>query len=180
MNMPGFAAESSLYKTAQVYRGYSGVASSAGGLAPAQQSCGFSCILGCAIAGGGCAEGCLTAFLGTSTANPLEAGIAGTVLVACLLANCGLALGDCIFNCPGCDYCTTCTECHNTTFGFCFCNGQNCGSNSPCCAVPPVGTFTPRYVCLHCGPGLRCCGDRVGTKCCGYNNETLCARGACP
>jgi hypothetical protein len=31
------------------------------------------------------------------------------------------------------DPCKTCTNCHSTWIGWCFCNGQNCGWGSPCC-----------------------------------------------
>ncbi len=42
--------------------------------------------------------------------------------------------GSCSQN-PFCspDPCQTCTNCHSTWIGWCFCNGKNCGWGSPCC-----------------------------------------------
>src|ERR1700674_3758105 len=134
MRLPSFTGEASLYKTGRFYRGYSGPA---GGDATqsvvlAQQNCGLDCWTGCGLSDAACVAQALATCPG---------GDFFTV-AACLLGKCGiqtLSTALCIYNCPRCGSCDTCTNCHSTDIGWCFCDGQNCGWNSPCCASPPGG-----------------------------------------
>jgi hypothetical protein len=128
MKMPGFAAEASLYKTSQVYGGYSGAAGGDAALSvvPAQ-FCGDACIATCILGfGGGCAAVCIAAF-GLPPFWPL--------LIPCVAAACPAMAAACSATCPACpvDPCATCTNCHKTWIGWCFCNGKNCGWTSHCC-----------------------------------------------
>jgi hypothetical protein len=51
------------------------------------------------------------------------------------------------------DPCDVCFNCHDTWVGWCFCNGNNCGWSSKCCASAPApGTTCPSGQ-VDCGAG---------------------------
>jgi hypothetical protein len=101
MNVPGFAAEASLYRTRQAYHGSNLAADVAqvGGVVPSQ-ICGQDCYLACASVAGACGIGCFTSLLTPGTFVFPEG--AGVLLAACLSLVCGFSLGGCLLNCPPC------------------------------------------------------------------------------
>jgi len=89
MGTPGFAAEASLYRSRQPYRGYGGTAGDggAGSVIPAQL-CGVDCMLGCVGAGVGCLAPCLWDLAESCLTPPLfECDF--TKFILCAGANCG-------------------------------------------------------------------------------------------
>ncbi len=157
MRLPSFTGEASLYKTDWSFRGYSGAAGVAAQAIVPSQLCGWGCYALCGVSAVGCGAACLFS--------------TGPALVACIAAACGLAAASCVAECPPtCPECDTCTNCHSTEIGWCFCSGQNCGWNSPCCA--PAGAGGGDHG-PGCPPGKIPCpwGDRGGY---------ICARPPCP
>jgi len=158
MNTPSFTAEASLYKSEHVYRGYSGAAGidAAVNVVPAQQTfCGLACYAACAGAGGVCGAACLLQLLALAEIGPLDVA----VFIACLGA-CGGGAATCAAGCGPCSACATCTNCHSTAIGWCFCSGENCGWGSPCCAGSGGGGGGGGGP-LCCPRGTRCsCGGR--------------------
>lgn len=103
MNIPGYAAEASLYKTRRMYRGPTGTfgAGAAPHIITAALDCGDKCALESEV----CTLACAV-------------GSGGFGLFVCLLA-CGVQFADCLSNCPSngsgggglhlcCPYGTTC------------------------------------------------------------------------
>ena len=91
MNLPGFTAEGSLYKTAQLYRGhYSGMSWADARASVVPQDCNLTCALkweacnvGCTIGTGGwgalfCVAGCGYAFYDCLDQCPSDSGGGGT------------------------------------------------------------------------------------------------------
>jgi hypothetical protein len=101
MSVPGFAAEASLLKTQQAYRGYCGTAGAgaAWGVVPSAPLCGSDCWLGCTIGSGvACGPACV---LGIGVCVTSGGILCELGLGFCLLA-CGGQVVDCILNCPDC------------------------------------------------------------------------------
>jgi hypothetical protein len=165
MNMPGYAGEASLYTTARFYRGYGLAAGrdAARRVVPSQP-CGSICYDLCGLVGFGCTVGCVSALaIAMAAPPPVDLVLLGAAFGICEAAGCGLGAISCALNCPRCPDCEKCTNCHSTEIGWCFCNGENCGWNSPCCA-PPAGFRGGLPMCCPKGGTCECGGRCVNLK----------------
>jgi hypothetical protein len=168
MNMPGFGAPDSLYRTTQIFGSFGRSTTHAARGVVASQSplCGNNCLAACGAAVGGCVAACVVAAAATGPFSP-------ATLATCLALGCGGSGFTCFAECPPCasDPCAMKTNCHGTDTGFCFCNGELCGWG--CWPAPPPPPPPPPPEC--CPPGMSCkCGGTcvagrgcVGGQCLG-------------
>jgi hypothetical protein len=99
MNIPGFVAEASLYKSSQAYRGYCGATSgdTAFAIVPSQ-ICGTDCYYACAGGFFGCGIACYLSLVLGAVIGPAEI----VVFIGCLGLACGSGAALCAAQCPPC------------------------------------------------------------------------------
>jgi hypothetical protein len=144
MNMPGFHAEASVYRTRAPYYGGATRVQDSRSIYPAQQDfcppwCMYNCMHGCRADGlseSQCGELC-----------SLDCGAYGTGKP--------LSCGPCVNNVQTCTYCGGYTD--TRSCGLVSCGGQLCSPGAQCCGPHCCPPFC-------CPPGTHCCSD--GHGCC--------------
>jgi len=143
MNVPGFSAEASVYKTSVPYYMGGAYALPSTGISAARQFCPPSCVQTCerlcqqdGLSQGACAKLCLSDCSAYGTGDPVSCGPCVNNVQTCIL-------------CGGASVTRSCNLVH--------CGGQACSPGAQCCGphcCPP----------LCCPEGAHCCSD--GDGCC--------------
>jgi len=151
MTMPGFRAETSLYRTGSFYRGFNGAAG--GQPAPAiipSAVCGNDCFALCGLAAGGATAGCITALIAAITAPPpVDVVLAGVAFGVCEALGVGIAAIQCALNCPSCP-----TGPPPPPFRGCCPSGRSCSCGGRCVKQPDGAISCVGGTCL--GPHEQC------------------------